>query len=177
MSALAQTIPVVSKTVFHAVRSEANALLGFPTNVTLPMLRPFVLSPPGFGDALCVTPMRHRDDWALALFLPNRQSFFVMSSGRLLYNFNPKVKECTNDSNATACRVWNGTILGVEHTGTNWFAADAFCIAGKPLLHLPFSERRKELKSLKDCMPTLQFVDDLDDPQGSRLWDKTRTLN
>ena len=171
MSRLAQCIPVVSRDVFHAVRTDANALLGF-SGPALPMLRPFVDCAPGVSEALCMTPMRHRDDWALALFLPTQKSFFVLNSGRLVYNFNHKVKACERDSSsAGACRVWQGTVLGVEHTDTNWFAADAFVIAGRPLLHLSFADRRKELLKLKDCMPELQFVDELDEPQGHRLWD------
>jgi hypothetical protein len=173
---LAQCIPVVTETVYRAVRSDANALLGLCAP-TLPMFRPFVDCAPGQGDTFCMTPMRQPDDWALAFFLPGQKAFFVLNSGRLVYNFNHKVKECETDAcNARACRVWNGTILGVERTETDWFAADAYVIGGKILLEQPFERRRAELLRLKDCMPTMKFVDDLDQPTGHRLWDLTAKL-
>jgi len=173
---LAQCIPVVAEQVFHAVRADANAMLGM-CNPSLPMFRPFMDVAPGMADSFCMTPMRHREDWALALFLPHQRSFFVLNNGCLVYNFNHKIKICENDSaNPGTCRVWNGTILGVERTETDWFAADAYVIAGKPLLHLSYEDRRRELKRLKECMPQLKFVDDLDTPHGHRLWDLNSKL-
>ena len=173
---LAQCIPVVAEHVFHAARADANALLGLCAP-TLPMFRPFVDSPPGSGDSFCMTPMRHKDDWALCLFFPTQNSFFVLNNGALVYNFNNKVKACSQDaSNPGACRVWNGTILGVERTETDWFAADAYVIAGKSLLHLPLDARRRELFRLKECMPKLKYVDDMDEVRGHRLWDLNSTL-
>lgn len=170
-SRLAQCIPVVAKDVFHSVRAEANALLEMHYNPTLPMFRPFVDTIPGLGQEFHMTPMRKRDDWALAIFLPTQKAFFVLNSGQLVYNFNHKVKDCANDGGwPVKCKMWNGTILGVERTDTDWFAADAYVIAGNSLLNQSFSQRRKELFALKKCMPNIRFVEDMEEPQGSRLW-------
>lgn len=170
---LAQSIPVVSKEMFHCVRRDTLRLLHLqPSLPAMPMLRPFVNSPPGPTPQL--TPMRKPGDWALALFLPSKQSFFVLHSGALVYNFHTKVKPCFQDSpSSNECRIWKGTILGVERTDTDWFAADAYVIAGSSLLGSSFAERRRHLIALKTCMPELSLVDELPDPQGHRMWDPT----
>ena len=174
---LAQCIPVIAKDLYHSVRSESNSLLDMPSNPMLPMFRPFVDAAPGLGHDFYTTPMRKRDDWALAIFLPTQKAFFVLNSGQLVHNFNHKVKDCANDGGCPLqCKTWNGTILGVERTDTDWFAADAYVIAGRSLLNLSFSQRRKELLRLKQCMPSMRLAEELDDSRGSRLWDLTSTL-
>jgi hypothetical protein len=66
--------------------------------------------------------------------------------------------------------------LGVERTDTDWFAADAYVIAGNSLLSLSYSQRRKELLRLKQCMPLIKFAEELEDSRGSRLWDLNSKL-
>jgi hypothetical protein len=176
-SRLAQCIPVVAKDVFQTVRTEANALLDMPHNPVLPMLRPFVDVAPGLDQGFHTTPMRKREDWALAIFLPPQNAFFVTNSGQLVFNFNHKIKDCANDGGwPVPCKLWKGTILGVERTDTDWFAADAYVIAGNSLLSLSYSQRRKELLRLKQCMPLIKFAEELEDSRGSRLWDLNSKL-
>lgn len=162
-----QCVPVVDRNVFHTVRVQTLHLMGFHTTLpALPFVKPFAMLPATANHAHCLTPMRKVGDWSLVVFLPPKQSFFITSKGSLLYNWNFKVKECEG-----TCPVWSGTVLGVEKTDFDWFAADAFVVCGKPLLHLPLAQRKVELATLKrTCMPELKFVEDLQNPQGSRVW-------
>jgi hypothetical protein len=172
---LSQCIPVVSKDLFHSVRKQSLNMMGLHPNLpTLPMLRPFVDEAPGSFPIF--TPMRKQTDWALALFLPPKQSFFVLHSGALVYNLHPKVKACPSDGIEDSCRIWKGTVLGVERTDTDWFVVDAYVVEGVSLLGLNFEQRRKRFADAKRCMPDLHFADDLPEPQGHRLWNPDTCL-
>jgi len=170
---LSQCIPVISADVFHSVRKQALSMMGFHSSIpTLPMLRPFVDHAPGPSPIL--SPMRKPGDWALALFLPPKQSFFVLHSGALVHNFHTKVK-CGDDS-PEACALWRGTVLGVEKTETDWFVVDAYVVEGTSLLGLTFKERRQRCAHLKLCMPELHFAEDMEAAAGHRLWNSEARL-
>ena len=164
-----QCIPVYTKEILHSVRQETFQLLRLSQSIPAsPMIRPFVHG--CTQERNCkYTPRIGEEDWSLVIYLPRKQSFFVNSKGALIYNFNPKVNSCTSDAFTASCKVWNGTILGVEKTMTDWYAVDAFVVAGTNVMHLPFTERQRELQKLKEtCMPQLLLVDSIPFPRGTR---------
>lgn len=163
-----QALPVISKEVLYYVRSETHVLLKcHPRLPASPMLKPFL----NITTADFKTPMRDPKDWSLLIYLPKNQSFFVTNEGALCYNFNPKIKSCKTDSIELPCKLWNGTVLGVERTEKDWYAVDAYVIAGKNIMNLSFNERRHELNILKqNCMPELLLVNSMQDIKSFRSW-------
>lgn len=161
-------LPVISKEILHSVRAETHSLLKcHPQLPTSPMLKPFI-NPTNVDFK---TPMRDNKDWSLLIYLPSNQTFFVTNEGALCYNFNPKIKPCYTDRSRSSCKVWNGTVLGVERTEQDWYAVDAYVVCGKNIMHLPFAERRHELNILKQtCMPELSLVHSLQDVKSFRTW-------
>lgn len=165
-----QSIPVYTKELLYSVRQETYQLLSLcKFNPGSPMIRPYVHV--HSSDSTVKTPMLLPDDWSILIYLPRKQSFFVTSKGALIYNFNTKVKVCNTDSMDYACRVWKGTVLGVEKTLTDWYAVDAYVIAGNNLMHLPFSERKHQLVKLRDtCIPSMHLVESLPNPKDVRVF-------
>lgn len=182
LRALRYGLPVVQRDVYHSVRQMSHSLVGLSPYVPRQlMLRPLVPSLDSGNNSTLRACKFGSESWAMLMLMPDEKAYIVTNRGALLQTWKHKVTSiCGANPDASrpaSCKLWHGTILGVELGDTDWYAMDAYVISGHCILDKSFAERRRQLLTLREtCMPTLKIgVDELD-ASANRVCDVTSTV-
>ena len=171
-------LPVTDRRVHHRAEGCIRHLLDLPVTFPLTVPKPWRWNESRKSEDSCVefstSGVCEKAEHALLAYLPGNLTVLVSERGSLFHSYLlPKPRLCVNDSTdgATACSLYQGTLIAVDLDDTGAWAYDVYAMRGESLIHEGKEWRSQRLPTIRTCVPDLRFAWENPRARQTRVWD------